>query len=965
MQVQKLRRWLCAAISCVVMVSGMGLEGILTAEAASNQISNAAFDSGTSGWDVYACDGGAGTVSASSGQLALNVTATGSVGYAVQLFAYDEISLVQGVPYRLQYDISSTVSRDIEVIIQQNGGTYQSYSWQKLSLSTEAQHVDYTFTMPASDDSAARLVFNCGNQSGSPGSHTIYLDNVSLECADSSQGTGSGSGSVNEGDPTIVLNQVGFLTGQEKTAVFRGVTDETQFSVVDAQSGSVVYTAQLSDSSYNSSADETDYTGDFSGLTQEGTYYITCGDMEPSYSFTVSDNVYDTVTDDTVRMLYLQRCGCQVIDDTFGHTACHTSQAKLYGTTQYMDVSGGWHDAGDYGRYVTPAAKTVADLLYAYAANPGLYGDSIGIPESGNGIPDILDEVRYELEWMLKMQNSVSGGVYHKVTCADFPGFVMPENETAELIVTPISSLATADFSAAMAMAYEFYLDIDADFAETCLSAARKAYQFLKINTGLIFYNPTDISTGTYEDSSDTDERYWAAAQMYRATGEETFLDDFRNFSLQTGMDWATVGDYGNIAYLTMDDVNTSDSLYTSILDSVCTRTDYYVSAAENSPYGSPIYEYYWGSNMTIANAGVMMGLCYKLTGETQYLTGAQRVVSHLLGANPNAVSYVTGYGTVSPEHPHHRPSVAKDQSMPGMLVGGVNQNLEDPAAKSYLSDAPKAKCYIDDKESYSTNEVTIYWNSPLIYLFALTQETASAGGGNSGTITTTPVQGTDSVTTTTTTITTTTATAAEDVELTDLEKKVDSGTDSSYAYIEFQPAGADSATLVYQVLTSDYYTSGSFGTWNGTWLQYDFTDISVPSGGEVTVTYDIPEDVGTSVKASIYWPGADGVEFVKVILHYDGAAETTVTTTTTTTTTATTATTTTATTGTEVSETYLEGDINLDTTLGLRDIVLYQKYLFHNTQLTEAQYIAADISDDGRVNIFDLAMVKQAILRL
>ena len=109
----------------------------------------------------------------------------------------------------------------------------------------------------------------------------------------------------------------------------------------------------------------------------------------------------------------------------------------------------------------------MADLLIAYDANPELFSDSIGIPESGNGVPDVLDEVRYELEWMLKMQDSQTGGVHHKVSCENFPGYVMPETETDELIVTPVSTTATADFCASMAMAYEYYQKFDKDFAES------------------------------------------------------------------------------------------------------------------------------------------------------------------------------------------------------------------------------------------------------------------------------------------------------------------------------------------------------------------------------------------------------------------------------------------------------------------------------------------------------------------
>lgn len=199
--------------------------------------------------------------------------------------------------------------------------------------------------------------------------------------------------------------------------------------------------------------------------------YISCGELDDSFVFEISDNVYNGLLVDAVRMLYLQRCGCEVVDDTYGHPSCHTEKAEVYGTGDLKDVSGGWHDAGDYGRYVVPAAKAAADVMLAYEANPSIYGDNTGIPESGNGVPDILDEVRYEIEWMLKMQ-AESGGVYHQVNSETNPGNIMPEKETSKLWLAPASTTATADFCAVAAMGYEYFLDFDADFAGRCLSAA-------------------------------------------------------------------------------------------------------------------------------------------------------------------------------------------------------------------------------------------------------------------------------------------------------------------------------------------------------------------------------------------------------------------------------------------------------------------------------------------------------------
>ncbi len=299
----------------------------------------------------------------------------------------------------------------------------------------------------------------------------------------------------------------------------------------------------------------------------------------------------------------------------------------------------------------------------------------------------------------------------------------MPTAETGELIVTPVSSTATADFCASMALAAEFYEKYDKDFAKKCMDAAEKSWAWLQANPGFIFKNPDDIVTGEYGDKTDRDERYWAAAQMYRATGDQKYLSAVSNAS--TGLDWSTVGDYGNIALLTMNGIDKSSSAYTNAKNAVIKQADKMAGNVSSSPYGSSITTYNWGSNMTIANAGIIFGLAQQLTGDASYGTAAQAQLNYLLGTNPVGTSFVSGYGTVSPENPHHRPSMAVGHAMKGMLAGGVNENLEDSAAKAYCKDLPAAKCFIDNSESYSTNEITIYWNSPLTYLISLTSPEA------------------------------------------------------------------------------------------------------------------------------------------------------------------------------------------------------------------------------------------------
>lgn len=734
MKKQIFKKCMSILTSCIVISSVMASMP-LTSNAAENII-NSTFEKGTADWDIYKTTGGKASLSTDNGRLAMNVTNLGTVNYGVQLF-YDIVPLYKNGVYRLSFDISCTENRFIEAMIQQNGGTYQAYTWQGLNITPQTQTIDYEFTMEYETDIMSKFCFNCGIQKNDPstlGEHTIYLDNVVLELIDDSNVDYSENAAY---ESPIVTNQLGFKPNDIKQAVLRFPSSAAssagfgKFDVINADTKKVAYSGEITGEHVTdySASGEVCGVADFSDLTQKGEYYIICdGVQDASYSFEISDNPYGNLLDDSVKMLYLQRCGCKVEDSEFGHPACHTSDAIVYGTNTKIDVSGGWHDAGDYGRYVVPAAKTVADLLYAYDANPTLFGDNLGIPESGNGIPDVLDEIRYELDWMLKMQ-AESGGVYHKVSCAVFPGYIMPEDETDPLIVTPVSTTATADFCASMALAYEYYIDIDKNFAVKCLEAADKAWKFLQENPDLIFENPEDIVTGAYNDRSDSDERYWAAAQMYRATRDSKYLTDFESRTSKTGFDWSTVGDYANVAILTMEDIDKNSTAYTRALSSVKKQADKFVSATEKNPYGASISSFNWGSNMTIANAGMILGLAYQATGDDIYLNIAKANLNHLLGMNPNGYCYVTGYGTVSPQNPHHRPSMAVGKAMKGMLVGGVNSNLEDSAAEAYLAKAAPAKCYIDHAESYSTNEITIYWNSPLICLISLTDDSNNVKG--------------------------------------------------------------------------------------------------------------------------------------------------------------------------------------------------------------------------------------------
>ncbi len=428
----------------------------------------------------------------------------------------------------------------------------------------------------------------------------------------------------------------------------------------------------------------------------------------------------------TVRMFYLQRCGTALQPEyagDFAHPACHAAPSRILGTDERLDVAGGWHDAGDYGRYIAPAAKAVADLLLAYEAAPKLFSDETDIPESGNGIPDILDEARWEIEWMLKMTRP-DGAVYHKVTCARFCGMIMPQFELEETIVSPVSTTAAGDFAGALALAYRIYLQHDRVFANECLAAARKAYAFLKASPALPFHNPQEIETGEYDDECDVDERFFAAASLYAATGEPAFLVDAQSLltdDLPVSLGWEDMAGYGCIACLKSPCIASDDEFLSTVKARLINEADTLVVLSENHPYGISLGEELpWGSNMYLLNNAVLIGEANRLQPSIRYENAVKWHLAYILGNNPLGKCYVTGLNQNSPQNPHHRPSAAVGKPMPGMLVGGPDSGVHDPLAKERLNGKPPMECYLDELESYSTNEVAVYWNSALVYALAL-----------------------------------------------------------------------------------------------------------------------------------------------------------------------------------------------------------------------------------------------------
>lgn len=564
----------------------------------------------------------------------------------------------------------------------------------------------------------------------------------------------------------IFLNQAGYLPDAEKIAVLTHRAET--FALRDKTTGKIVYEGipqPFGGGEPDAASGDVTYRADFSVFRTEGEYML-CAGEGTSEPFAIRKAVYHRLKLDLIRSYYFQRCGC-ALDSAhagkFAHACCHTARAVLPDDPDAcLDLSGGWHDAGDYGRYVTAAATALAHMLYAYELFPDRFSDFLNIPESGNGIPDFLNECRYELTWLLKMQRA-DGGVFHKVSTWHHAPFVMPEYDTAPLFAYPVATPATADFAAVTALAARIYAAYDAGFAEVLQKAALLSWDFLEEHPEFIaFHNPAGSGTGEYGDFSDRDERFWAAAELFSLTGEQRFLDAFlslyeEDFS-KTALGYASTGGFGalsfflNPVFAELSGTGTAcpgqakgqapagkvpavsrqfpehAERMLSLRGQI--RADFIAAAdaclallARNAyPVAMSPDDYHWGSNMTLMNNGILLILGFLFSGNAAYREAALAQLHYLLGRNALGYSYVTGYGTRSCRFPHMRTIFADDidEPIPGFVAGGPNRHPSDePGRRSIPAGTPPMKCYLDDYGCYSLNEVTIYWNSPAVFVTA------------------------------------------------------------------------------------------------------------------------------------------------------------------------------------------------------------------------------------------------------
>ena len=536
--------------------------------------------------------------------------------------------------------------------------------------------------------------------------------------------------------------QVGYLPNESKFAML--TAQPSGDAIVRRASDDVAaLTVHPSDPKTDVDSGDAIRVVDFSKLTATGDYYLDVPGLGASHRFHVGDDAFAFAFRTTVRSYYGQRCGIAVnlAPDfpQFHHDLCHTEASfhESSGKSGTIDVTGGWHDAGDFGRYVVNSGITTATLLWAFELNaPKLAKLHLDLPESGGKIPDYLAEVKWNLDWMLKMQDA-DGGVWHKASSASFCGFVMPEKDPLPALVigsgvAPFkTTTATADLAAVAAIASRTYRPFDPAYADRCLAAAERAWQWIDANPDCYFENPKDVHTGGYGDRDAGDERLWAAAELFRSTGKPVynayFLAHYTKWTPTIKADsppgWPNLEAMAMFTYALCKQPETNVDAVATIKRDALAAADAIVKRIGQSGYRVALNsdQYIWGSNSVVANYAMVLRLANHLQPKQEYVDAAQDQLHYLLGRNGFNGSFVTHLGAKWPMHPHHRPSAADgvDEPWPGLMVGGPNSHQGRDKHGDAAKNLPVAKVWFDDQNDYVTNEIAINWNAPLVFILA------------------------------------------------------------------------------------------------------------------------------------------------------------------------------------------------------------------------------------------------------
>ncbi|MGW1818644.1 glycoside hydrolase family 9 protein [Streptomyces sp. NPDC002125] len=750
-----------AALLFAAALAVPGTAGALEAEPGPEQISNGDFAAGTAPWWWTAN----APAAVADGRLCAQVPAGTTNAWDV-IIGQNDVPIVAGESYELSYTATSTVPLAVQTRVQEATEPYTTVLATADPVGTEVTEVTRTFTASA-DLPAASVQLQIG---GGERATTFCLDDVSL------RGGAEPPVYVPDTGSPVRVNQVGYLPDGPKSGTVVTDADAPLTWTVKAQDGSRAATGTTVPQGEDPTSHQRVHTFDFDGLTELGDGYTVEVDGEVSEPFSIRGDLYDKLRSDALAYFYHNRSGAPIEADLVGaeyaRPAGHIGVAPNKGDTDVpcqpgvcdyrLDVSGGWYDAGDHGKYVVNGGISVAQLMSTYertltapnGESAELGDGKLRVPERDNGVPDILDEARWEMDFLIKMQvptgEPLAGMAHHKMHDAEWTGLPMkPHLDPQQRELHPPSTAATLNLAASAAQCARLYAPFDEDFADRCLRAAETAWAAAKQHPDVLADPDDGTGGGAYSDNDVSDEFYWAAAELFTTTGKDTYRqavlssdlhgDTDAVFPAGGGISWGSTGGLGVLTLATVPNGLTSAQL-DEVRSVVTTAADRYAAQSGAQAYGLPYApqggDYVWGSNSQVLNNMIVLATAHDLTGKAAYQGAVLRGADYLFGRNPLNQSYVTGYGERDSHNQHHRfwahqNDPALPHPAPGSVAGGPNLTAAgsgDPVAKDKLSGCAPAMCYIDDIGSWATNEITINWNAPLAFIASYLDD---AGAGD------------------------------------------------------------------------------------------------------------------------------------------------------------------------------------------------------------------------------------------
>ena len=544
----------------------------------------------------------------------------------------------------------------------------------------------------------------------------------------------------------IALNQLGFYPNGTKMGVVINGADAANFFVLSENKRDTFYKGKLAANIQSLYSSANTKAANFTTFSKPGKYVLFVPSVGYSSPFTINKNIFHDVATASVKAFYFQRASMPLENKYAGKWArneghpdsvvyIHPSAiSENRPANTVISSSRGWYDAGDYNKYIVNSGITMGTMMSAYEDFPTYFNTlKTNIPESNNGIPDLINEVLYNLRWMLTMQDR-DGGVYHKCTNANFDAMIMPEAAIAKRFVVQKGTAASLDFAAITAQAcriFKRYSTHLPGLADSCLTASKLAWKWAVKNSDIVYdqnemntHFLPKIVTGDYGDKNFKDEFFWAASELLATTKDTIYLAEIQNkeIRIMTLPSWNNVDMLGCYTLLRF-----RKQLPQAVQGSIEIISKKLIGMADNmianggnkafsTIFGQSKSDFVWGSSAVAMNESILLINAYLLSKNKKYIISAVSNMDYILGRNATGYCFVTGFGSKPTMHPHHRPSVADNitEPVPGLLAGGPNPGMQD---KCFYANKETETAYTDDDCAYASNEIAINWNAPLVYV--------------------------------------------------------------------------------------------------------------------------------------------------------------------------------------------------------------------------------------------------------